>query len=129
MSERHIRRKTERTPEEAAALREMRERLHREKKTPESAGARLVPLGQLMHLREVAFRLKQERERLGLTLADLSERTGIDQASLSRLESGKNANPTLGTLSRVAAALGGIIRCAFEPTPVTDASALATSTP
>jgi transcriptional regulator with XRE-family HTH domain len=42
--------------------------------------------------------LKKERERQGLTLKDVSERAEIDQAALSRLESGTNGNPTLDTL-------------------------------
>lgn len=50
-------------------------------------------------------RLRLERERRGLSLADLSERTGMDRAALSRLETGKT-NPTVATLARVAAALG-----------------------
>lgn len=54
---------------------------------------------------EAMARLRLERERKGLSLADLSERTKIDPTALSRLERGLG-NPTLGTLNRVAAALG-----------------------
>jgi len=45
---------------------------------------------------------------LGLSLADLQTRTGIDRARLSRLlsESGVVGNPTVRTLERLAAALG-----------------------
>jgi DNA-binding phage protein len=50
--------------------------------------------------------LKAERERLGLSLADVSERTGIERPNLSRLENGPNANPTVATLMRYAEALG-----------------------
>jgi transcriptional regulator with XRE-family HTH domain len=42
--------------------------------------------------------LRVERERLGLSLSDISERTGIDRATLSKLETGKVTNPTVGTL-------------------------------
>lgn len=45
------------------------------------------------------------RKRYGLTQVDLAKRTGIDQAVLSRIESGR-ANPTLGLLEDVAAAMG-----------------------
>jgi transcriptional regulator with XRE-family HTH domain len=70
-----------------------------------------VPMGELMLLHYLATTLRQERERQGLTLAQLSERCGIDQAALSRLENGRNENPTVDTLYRVAAALGKVILC------------------
>jgi DNA-binding phage protein len=50
--------------------------------------------------------LKQAREHRGLSLSEISRRSGIDLGSLSRLESGKNSNPTFETLSRYAQALG-----------------------
>jgi ribosome-binding protein aMBF1 (putative translation factor) len=50
--------------------------------------------------------LKAERERLGLSLADVADRTGIERPNLSRLENGPEANPTVATLSRYAEALG-----------------------
>jgi len=49
-----------------------------------------------------------------LTLAQLAERTGIDQAALSRLETGKQANTTVGTLSRIADALGVEFYCGIR---------------
>jgi ribosome-binding protein aMBF1 (putative translation factor) len=55
---------------------------------------------------EALAALRRERERLGLSLADVSERTGLDRATLSKLETGKLANPTVATLRRYAQALG-----------------------
>jgi ribosome-binding protein aMBF1 (putative translation factor) len=52
----------------------------------------------------VSFRV--ERERQGLSLADIADRTGIDRGMLSRFENGKVPNPTLRTLKRYAEALG-----------------------
>ena len=49
--------------------------------------------------------LREERERQGLSLADVSERSGIDRATLSKLETGKLPNPTVGTLRTLARAL------------------------
>jgi ribosome-binding protein aMBF1 (putative translation factor) len=49
--------------------------------------------------------LRAERERQGLSLAEFSERTGIDRATLSQLESGRVADPTVGTLRILARAL------------------------
>jgi hypothetical protein len=57
-------------------------------------------------LRQVLGALRAERERQGLSLADINERTGIDRAALSRLENNEEANPTLATLERYAAAVG-----------------------
>ena len=50
--------------------------------------------------------LRRERERQGLSLTDMAERTGIDRATISKLETGKIANPTIGTLRTYAKALG-----------------------
>ena len=41
-----------------------------------------------------------------MSLTDLADRSGIALATLSRLEAGKNPNPTFETLSRIATALG-----------------------
>ena len=57
-------------------------------------------------LRQVLAALRAERERQGLSLADINERTGIDRAALSRLENYEDANPTLATLERYAEAVG-----------------------
>ncbi len=50
--------------------------------------------------------LRRERERQGLSLTEIAERTGIDRATISKLETGKLANPTIGTLRTYAKALG-----------------------
>ena len=57
-------------------------------------------------LRQVLAALRAERERQGLSLSDINERTGIDRAALSRLENNEDANPTLATLERYADAVG-----------------------
>ena len=50
----------------------------------------------------------------GLTQKQLSERTGIAQADISKLESG-NANPSLRTLQRLAAGMGMQVKIEFLP--------------
>jgi hypothetical protein len=50
--------------------------------------------------------LRDERERQGLSLSDIQERTGIDRSALSRLENADDPNPTIATLQRYAEALG-----------------------
>jgi DNA-binding XRE family transcriptional regulator len=62
--------------------------------------------GEYRELRPFVEEMKQIREAAGLTLAEVSRRCGIDQPALSRLENGRNKNPTLDTLWRYAAAVG-----------------------
>ena len=54
------------------------------------------------------------RKISGLTQKQLSERTGIAQADISRLENG-NANPSLSTLKRLASAMDMTLRIEFTP--------------
>ena len=54
---------------------------------------------------DVVTALKEARESRGLSLQDVSDRSGITRPSLSLLENGKG-NPTLTTLRRVAEAIG-----------------------
>lgn len=54
------------------------------------------------------------REMNGLTQEQLAKTTGIDQANISRLESG-TANPSLRTLKRLAAGLGMQLKLEFVP--------------
>ena len=65
-------------------------------------------------LRLVA-RFKSLRESLGLTLAEVAERMGIDPPALSRLETGKMLNPTLATLHKWAEALGQKLAVELSP--------------
>lgn len=54
------------------------------------------------------------RKNSGLTQKQLSERTGIAQADISKLENG-NANPSLRTLQRLAAGMGMKVKIEFLP--------------
>lgn len=54
------------------------------------------------------------RKESGLTQKQLSERTGIAQADISKLESG-NANPSIKTLQRLAAGMGMRVKIEFQP--------------
>jgi transcriptional regulator with XRE-family HTH domain len=120
MSLRDLHRKSTRTPEEKAKLRADRKRYQRERPTPEQLLAEgghqnFVPLGGLLLLHQFVALARAKRLRQGLSLAELSELCGIDEAALSRLETGKNSNPTLDTLTRIAAALGNQIEGRFVP--------------
>jgi len=69
-------------------------------------GANFNLHGEYRELRPFVEEIKRAREAAGLTLAEVSRRSGIDQPALSRLENGHNKNPTLDTLWRYAAAVG-----------------------
>ena len=50
----------------------------------------------------------------------MAERTGIDRATISKLETGKLANPTIGTLRTYARALGRRLTWTLEAAGVGD---------
>ena len=54
------------------------------------------------------------RKNAGLTQKQLSERAGIAQGDISKLENG-NANPSLRTLQRLAGAMQMRLRIEFTP--------------
>lgn len=55
------------------------------------------------------------RRESGMTQKQLSEKTGINQADISRLERG-NANPSLHTLQRLAAGMNMKLKLEFVKT-------------
>ena len=54
------------------------------------------------------------RKKLNLTQKDLSERTGITQADISRIENGTR-NPSLNMLKRLAKGMGMQLKLEFIP--------------
>ena len=74
----------------------------------EASGTYNGPLksGAYFQVRILIQELKKVRQAAGLTLATVSKRTGMDQATLSRLENGRQPNPTVDTLWRYARAVG-----------------------
>jgi len=50
--------------------------------------------------------IRRLREAAGITGRDAAASVGIHQADWSDLETGKNPNPTVATLKKIAAALG-----------------------
>jgi ribosome-binding protein aMBF1 (putative translation factor) len=112
MAGRRARRFDELTPEEKAKVEAFRTRHHTSEARAEEERARAAvreefpPLQLDDDTRAALAALRAERERRGLSLADLAERTGMDKAMLSRLETGKIPNPTLSTLRVYAKALG-----------------------
>lgn len=58
------------------------------------------------------------RKQTGLTQKQLSERAGIAQSDISRIERG-TANPSLRTIKRLAASMGMTVKLVFTPTNAT----------
>lgn len=54
------------------------------------------------------------RKTSGMTQKELSERTGIAQGDISKLENG-NANPSIQTLQRLASGMGMTLKVEFVP--------------
>jgi len=96
------------TDAERTRLRKLRSQVEAEKDEIIAEGRRHkaahdVAAGQL---RDVLQILRAERDRQGLSLAAIQERTGIARSALSRLETDPAANPTLTSIMRYADALG-----------------------
>jgi DNA-binding XRE family transcriptional regulator len=106
-----VQKKTEWTEEDRARHRAVRERF-KDKPSYEQLVAQgecsgqPVPLGVYLAVGQFLHQLRNAREEAGLSLTDVAERSGIDKAALSRLETGKQPNPTVDTLVRYATAVG-----------------------
>lgn len=69
---------------------------------------------QRILLKQVLQALKEERQRQGMSLRALNERTGIDRGSLSKLENDPDPNVTVNTLMKYAEAVGKTITVQLE---------------
>jgi DNA-binding XRE family transcriptional regulator len=92
------------TPEEAAKYQAIREQVAEE--LPDLVARHNERAEAADPLDELLKELKAAREAKGLSLADVTELTGMDRSALSKLETGQRANPTVETLVRYAEAVG-----------------------
>ena len=53
----------------------------------------------------MAFKIKEERERIGMTQEELSKRSGVSRAIISGLETGRTVTTTTDSLEKIAKAL------------------------
>lgn len=67
--------------------------------------------------RAVVQAMIDARRRAQITQKELSERTGITQGDISKLENG-NANPSIRTLQRLAEGMGMTLKIEFIPAAV-----------
>jgi DNA-binding phage protein len=94
------------------------EDLARDMQDPEFARAYVTESVRIAAVDAVIGELDQARVAAGLSKAALARAVGADPAAIRRLFSAAGANPTLGTLAGVAAALG--LRVTLEPLPAAE---------
>jgi DNA-binding Xre family transcriptional regulator len=92
------------TSDEAAKYKQVRAQVAEE--LPELVARHHDRMASLDQLDKLCAQLKAAREAKGLSLADVTELTGMDRSALSKLETGQRANPTVETLVRYAEAVG-----------------------
>ena len=120
MNGKRVQKKTEWTAEDKERRRKVRE-LFKGKPTIDELVAKgelsghTVPMALYLEMQQLLHDLKKAREWAGLSLADVSERTGMDKAVLSKMENGRHGIPTLSSLARYAQAVGRHL--AFSLTP------------
>jgi ribosome-binding protein aMBF1 (putative translation factor) len=121
MKVRRIFRANTKTPQERARELALREKLQKEKPSladlvvaGECDADAVMTMGMYFDIQRALQALKKERERNGLSIADVAQRSGLDRAVVSRLENGKQDNPTVATLMRYAAALGKRFLWSYE---------------
>ena len=103
------------TAEEAAKYRTIREQVAGE--LPELLARHHERLAAMDKLDDVLKQLKAAREKKGLSLAELSRRTGMESSALSELESGEHSDPTVATLVRYADAVGMRLEMSLSDAP------------
>ncbi len=104
MTMRRIQRDRRLTPEEAAKYRKAHEQIDQE--LPELIQRHHDRAAVVDQVEATVKQLKREREKQGLSLADLTRLTGMDRSAISKLENGQRENPTMDTLARYAEAVG-----------------------
>jgi len=119
MESRRIHRRIERTPEEQDELRRIRDDYQSRRPSMEELLAsgdvtEFVPLGEYLSLRSTMLALREQRERRGLTVTNVAERSGMNESRIAELESGVQTNPTVDALCRYAAAVGARITWLVE---------------
>jgi len=121
MKARRIFRANGKSAEERVHERALRDKLQQEKPSLEDLirdGASdpnaVMTMGMYFDIQSALQALKREREKYCLSLGDVAERSGLDRAAISRLENGKQDNPTITTLMRYAAAIGKRFLWSYE---------------
>ena len=89
--------------------------LARDLEDPEFLREYVVESMRIATIDDIVNGQDEAREAAGLSKAELARAIQVEPATIRRLFSSERANPTLGTLAEVAAALG--MRVTLEPLP------------
>lgn len=92
--------------------------LARDLEDPEFLREYVVESMRIATIDQVVNAIDDAREAAGLAKAELARAIQKEPATIRRLLSSDNSNPTLGTLAEVAAALG--LRITVEPIPTSE---------
>ncbi len=121
MKARRVFHASRKTAEERAREQALRAKLQKEKPSLEDLIREgecdpdaVMTMGMYFDIQGALQALKRERQRCGLSISDVAARSGLDRAVVSRLENGKQDNPTLATLMRYAAAVGKRFLWSYE---------------
>src|SRR5947209_5986755 len=121
MKAQRIFRENRKTAAERAREQSLRARLQKERPSlPDLVRAgecdpdAVMTMGMYFDVQRALQALKRERQRSGLSISAVAERSGLDRAVVSRLENGKQDNPTVATLMRYAAAVGKRFLWSYE---------------
>jgi DNA-binding XRE family transcriptional regulator len=124
MKAKRIYRPNRKTAAERASEKALRDKLQMEKPSLEDLirdgdcdPEAIITMGMYFDIQQALQGLKGERKLRGLSIADVAERSGLDRAVVSRLENGKQENPTIATLMRYAAAVGKRFLWSYEDLP------------
>jgi predicted transcriptional regulator len=129
MKAQRIFRANTKTAEERAHEKALREKLQQEKpsledlvRTGECDPDAVMTMGMYFDVQQALQALKRERKRSGISIGEVAERSGLDRAVVSRLENGKQDNPTVATLMRYAAAVGKRFLWSYEDLSTKDSN-------
>ena len=121
MKARRIFRANPKTAEERDREKVLRDKLQQERPSLEDLVRNgtcdpdaVMTMGMYFDVQKALQSLKRERVRCGLSIGDVAVRSGLDRAVVSRLENGKQDNPTVATLMRYAAAIGKRFLWSYE---------------
>jgi hypothetical protein len=124
MKAQRVFRANRKTAEERAREQALRDKLQKERpslddlvRAGECLPDAVMTMGMYFDVQRALQALKRERERNKLSIGDVAVRSGLDRAVVSRLENGKQDNPTVATLMRYAAALGKRFVWTYEDQP------------
>src|SRR5437868_327842 len=121
MKARRIFRANRQTAAERTREQMLRKKLQKEKpslqdliRTGECDPDAVMTMGMYFDVHKALQALKRDRQRCGIKISDVAKRSGLDRAVVSRLENGKQDNPTVATIMRYAAALGKRFLWSYE---------------